>query len=323
MKKYVLLFDGNCAACSKVARLVGDLAVADLGAMPLRDPEVTEVLRRAGLDATDRPSLLVTGDGGVRVVSGWSMRRHLAAVVGWRRSRAIMRLLAAEWRARMVRGIAEEGLPRRRVVGTALAGVAGLAFFPRSAAAARTAQPGPDYAPASAVDVKRALASGPVQRATRAWGPVKPQVMEITDGAERILVFTHGEGERHIITFVDNAADARPDAPLSISLGKTPLAGQGMRFYSVDGIALCDVTADHEGKVAVRPADGVTRAASNETVVPDFNVNCWFACMSGIPLLFSCAQACEFCFTLLSAVNCAYCGMCAGPRAFTCAKACP
>ncbi len=30
MKRYVLLFDGACAACSQLARLVQDLAVTDL-----------------------------------------------------------------------------------------------------------------------------------------------------------------------------------------------------------------------------------------------------------------------------------------------------
>lgn len=134
MPKYVLLFDGDLAACSQVAREVERLAVTDLGVISLSHPLLTRALDDAGVELPKRPGLLVNDDSGLRVLHSWSMRKRLAAVVGWRNARALTQLLAAEWRARLTREAAQSDTPRRRVVGAAVAGVAGLAILPRGLA---------------------------------------------------------------------------------------------------------------------------------------------------------------------------------------------
>ncbi|MDX6395501.1 MAG: hypothetical protein QOJ73_6564 [Streptosporangiaceae bacterium] len=326
MKKHVLLFDSDCAACSKVARTVQELAVTDLEVLTLRDPPVAEALDQAGLTAPDRPSLLVTGDGDVRLLSGWSMRRRLAGIVGWRRARTITRLLISEWRARRAREAELASPSRRRAIGTAVAGVAGWAMLPRLAAARRLAPPKPSYVPAAEADVKRALASGPVRRATRTWGQPQSQVVELMEGSERILVFSHGDGESRMITVVDNSVNARQGAPISLSMGKSPSAEHGIRYYTVDGVPLLDIRVGAGGTSTLVPLAQSSNVNKSVPEVPDFSLGCWLLCMhkDGIYPTLGCEAACDACFALMSTLTCAHCLACAGGvKAVTCARRCP
>lgn len=316
----VLLFDSDCVPCSQVAYRVRELCASRLEIMSLRDPSLAELLGDADLNTPDRPSLLIVTDNGrADVVYGWALRSHLAKLVGWRRAQAIMRLLVSEWRARLARDAnGKIGLARRRVVGSAMAGVVGWALLPRSAGG-RTPGQDANCAPAAEADVKRALATNPVRRAIQTWGPTKPTVMEVRDGAERILAFSQGEGKSEIVTFVDNSADARHGSPIAISLGNSPSKEKAIRFYTVDGVPLCDIAGQGDSSVVLP----LYRQSETETIEPDFNVECWLGCMTGIPLPFNCFESCVQCFGLIGApINCTYCLACAGPRAFTCAKKC-
>jgi hypothetical protein len=324
MKRYVLLFDGDCTACSEVARAVQELSVADLEVMSLRDTRVTAILGQAGLKAPDRPSLLVTDHDDLRVLSGWPMRRRLATVVGWRRSRTIVRLLISECQARLGREVGEPGPTRRRVVGTALGGVVGWAMLSRPATAASADASKAGLVPAAEPDVKRALASEPVGRAARTWGQMKPDVMELRDGPERVLVFSHGQGEDQVFTFVDNSADARRGAPISLSMGNSPSAEQGIRFYTVDGVSLCDVVSGPGSNTTVRPLPQRNRIGEKAAVTPDFNLSCWLLCMQGVRISFGCEATCNSCFDLSGGrLACAHCVFCAGKKAVPCARRCP
>jgi predicted DCC family thiol-disulfide oxidoreductase YuxK len=321
---YFLLFDGDCMACSKVARAVGDLHVADLEVKPLRDAGVAEVLAQADLQAPDRPSLLVTGDGedvsGARLLHGWQMRRVLAGLIGWRRAHAIMRLLVLESEARL----AGSGSTRRRIVGVGLAGIAGGVLLPRAASAAPESSrpgsnPGPaasGYRPADSPEVRRALASPSLQRAISTWGPVGPGAVAVPDETQPVLAFAHNNNGRDVITFVDNGVDAERGDPAALSMTGSPANRNAVRFYTVAGVVLGDIAQE---------ADGTARAiAPALTEEPNFDRTCWLICMHGIPLTIACLQACTSCFLVLTPViNCTYCTVCAGPRAITCYKRCP
>ncbi len=317
--RYVVLYAADCPACSKVAAMVMNASVTGLEARGFEDAEIAESLRNAGLRVPDRPSLVIVNGTDVRLLSGWAMRRRLAGVVGWRRSRTIVRLLAAEWRARLTKSAASHAPSRRGVIGGILAGLTGWAVTsgvanasPRNTPAMRAADP---------ADAARVLRTATAQRAIRAWGPADPQVHEISGGSHPVFVLVHPE--RDIYTFVDNSPGAlRESKPVAISMGVAPTAERALRYYTVDGIALADLQV----------ADGKTTVRAVETapeVVPDvskWQFACWLGCI-GRKSTVACLAVCEQCFyyavgSLARLVACSNCVVCAGPNGVACAKEC-
>jgi hypothetical protein len=306
MQKYVLVFDGDCASCSSVARMVKQLAVPDLGVMSLRDPLLAQALPRV----PDRPGLLVNETAGVSLLHGWAMRRQLASVVGWRNARTLTRLLIGEWRARLAKSA---GPTRRRVLATGMAGVAGLALLPRGG----TRQASPTTSVAPAADVRRAMESPAMRRAIQTWGPVSAGATEVTSGTERTIVFFHNSGE---LTFVDNSAAAARGNPAAITMGRTPATKNALRYYTTSGVALADLVADN-GTVKFVP-----QISDDASVTPDiFSPSCWILCMAenSDKISPTCLQNCLSCFDLTGGpISCAYCAVCAGPTGARCAREC-
>jgi hypothetical protein len=320
--RYIVLYAAGCPACSEVARMVGAASITGLEARGFEDPEVAESLRNAGLPTPDRPALMVMSDEGIQVLSGWAMRRRLAGVAGWRRSRTIARLLAAEWRARLTKPAASHAPSRRGVIGGVLAGLAGWAMSSGVANASATPAEGMPK-PADAAVAARALKTATAQRAVRAWGPAEPQVLEITGGSRPVLVLTHPE--RDIQTFIDNSPSATSsNEPVAISLGVSPAAEQALRYYTVDGAPMADLKVSGGRAVAtlVRPAPGEESPAIPEKVL------CWFACINSKPSTNSvCLYNCENCVSypiggIARLVACIYCGVCAGPNGVACLYEC-
>jgi hypothetical protein len=221
--RYILLFKGSCAVCSKVAGMVDDLSVDNLEARSIESAEVRQILGGAGLETPGRPALLMTSDAGVRMVSGWEMRRNLAGLLGWRRARAIARLAAAEWHARLTQAAGSDVPSRRGVVKAGLAGLAGIAgaaVIPGKAlAASQPAASGPVLSIAGRSTVERTLAVSAVQTAIQTFGPAEPTVQVVTSGKERVLVLAHAQS--NVMTLVDDSASA-PATPLSSAGGPRP-----------------------------------------------------------------------------------------------------
>jgi hypothetical protein len=317
--RYVILYADSCRACSEVARLATDTAITGLEARALEDPWVTESLSKAGLDTPDRPALLVMGDTGNQVLTGWPMRRRLAAVVGWRRSRTIVRLLVAERRAQAVRSAASHVPSRRGVIGAALAGLTGWAVT-SGAAKAEVAAPAGAHTIADPATATTVLATPAARRAIRAWGPAEQQVLEIS-GSHPVFVLAHPE--REVYTFVDNASGALRDGdPVAVSMGLAPTAERALRYYTVDGVALADVAVS-DGQVTATPvAPDATQADS----IKPWQIACFAACIgrrSGA----QCIITCENCFyyavgTLARLIACSNCLVCAGPNGVPCLKEC-
>jgi hypothetical protein len=318
----IVLYAGSCPACSRVARLVTDASIADLEARPFDDPGVSESLAGAGLPTPDRPALVVIGDTDVQLLTGWAMRRHLAALVGWRRSGTIARLLAAEWRARLTRPAGLPALSRRGVIGGTVAGVLGWAMSSGVAnAATRSAESTPGLKAASPADAARVLETAAAQRAIRAWGPAEQQVLETTGGGRQVLVLRHPD--RDIYTIIDNSPEAQGGEPAAISVGAAPTAEHALRYYTVNGGALADL-AISDGHTTITPVQ-----LSPGEVEPDLSkiqFQCWLGCIGASTTSPSCITSCESCVIgpngLGKAIACALCIVCAGQNGVNCLYVC-
>lgn len=308
--------------------MVANASVTGLEARGFEDSEIAGSLRNAGLEVPDRPSLVMMSGTDVQLLSGWRMRRRLASVVGWRRSRTIVRLLAAEWRARLTRSAASHVPTRRGVIGGILAGLTGWAVTSGVAnASPASAGSAPGMRPADPADAARVLRSATAQRAIRAWGPADTQVHEISGGASHpVFVLMHPD--RDVYTFIDNSPGAqRENAPVAISLGVAPTAEHALRYYTVDGTALADLQVA-DGKATAT----AVRSSSGETapdVIPDISkwqFACWLGCV-GRKSTVGCLAVCENCFyysvgSIARLIACSNCLVCAGPNGVACAKEC-
>src|SRR5215472_17452763 len=153
---HVLMFDSDCAACSRAARAVAGMGITGLEVRSLSDPTVHTLLREAGLERPDRPSLL-SGEGPAAcLATGWGMRRRLARLLGWRRAALVVRLATVEARAHASRA---RSVSRRRVLGAGLAVAAGAVTSALVPEVASAAAPGTSsgLVPASEAETQRAL----------------------------------------------------------------------------------------------------------------------------------------------------------------------
>jgi hypothetical protein len=319
--KYLVLYAEECTACSDVAALIRQTGTPGLEARGLADPQVLDLLASAHLEVPNRPAMLAVGDDSVRLLSGIRMRLRLAQIVGWRRSSTVVRLAAAEWRARLARSTGRGMSTRRGVLGGAVAGVAGWALASGPAAAASTRGGQPAITTAESAEADRVMATAAVQQAVRTWGPVDKGVMKVTGGHQPVLVLTHSRDE--VLTFVDNSPGALRDGrPVALSIGAAPGPTRGIRFYTVGGTPLADV-AVVSGRVTATPA---SRAGIEEE--PDVSVSqlsCFIACL-GARVNINCADQCASCIHTPGVVgkipSCIQCAACAGPHGISCAKDC-
>ena len=326
--RYIVLYAASCPACSKVARLVTNASVAGLEARSFEDPQVTGPLADEGLAVPDRPSLMVIGDTGVQVLSGWPMRRRLASVVGWRRSRTIVRLLAGEWRARLTKPASAYVPSRRGVIAGVLAGAAGWVMAAGTASASPAAADVPAMTPASPADAARVLKTATAQQAVRAWGPAEQHVQQIS-GSDPMLVLVHPD--RDIYTFIDNSPGAlNGNQPAAISVGMAPAAEPAVRYYTVDGVPLADLKVSN-GQVTATPVQAGTGGGASGEAVPEgikAAAACFSICLTGTTNPADvCFYHCEYCVnyaigTLAQIAQCALCFACAGKNGVKCYKAC-
>jgi hypothetical protein len=326
--RYIVLYAASCPACSKVARLVTSASVPGLEARSFEDPQVTGPLANAGLAVPDRPSLMVIGDTGVQVLSGWAMRRRLASVVGWRRSGTIVRLLAGEWRARLTKPAPAYAPSRRGVIGGILAGIAGWALASGTANASPAAAVPPPSTPADPADAARVLKTATAQQAIRAWGPAEQQVLQ-SGGSDPVLVLVHpGRG---IYTFIDNSPGALSGSqPAAISVGMAPSAEHALRYYTVDGAPLADLKVSN-GHATATPVQVGTGGGASSTVVPEgvkAAAACFTVCVTGHTdpsevCYFHCAECVTYTVGSLAQIaQCTLCIYCAGKKGVPCYKAC-
>lgn len=309
--RYILLFQGSCAACSKVARKVDNLSVSQLETMSIESAEAIQLLARAGEETLERPCLLIVDDDQVEVKSGWAMRRRLGRLIGTRRATALVQLSIAEWRAKAGSNLVPSNAGRRGFLGGAAAAIAGLILLPDKAFASAKGS----LAIPSAASVQRALESEPMKAAVSAWGPIGSEVHEITRGAERVLAFRHSRND--VVTFVDSSRRASATKPTAISLGRKA-HGASLRFYTVQGTPVADITRSGSNVKVTAP-----EAAPDAEPDSIFPTVCFIGCI-GANITAQCLQTCFGCDpgSVITAVNCLACIVCAGPNAIKCLKDC-
>ena len=324
--RYIVLFDGTCGACSKVGRMVRDLGVSGLEARSLQDPEVARLLGQAGLETPGRPALVAAKGNDIELLQGWAMRRRLARVIGWRRSAAIASLAAGEWRARVARSADAHAPSRRKVIGGVLAAAAGWALMPGSASA--SSRPSGSKAIATgtdSADVRAALATAPGQRAVTTWGAVDLEAYRLSAGGQDILMLSHPRSG--IITFMDLAPEAlKGGRPAAVSLGAAPGTEKTVRYYTVGGTPLTDLTVSSTGtKATAVPRDANVPSIAAVPAEPDVSkrqVANFIAC-TGRKAGEACLANCIDCPTVFyiekNPLPCFQCAICFGPHAISCA----
>lgn len=323
---HVLMFDSDCAACSRAARAVARMGIADLEVRGLSDPAVLAALSEAGLQAPDGPALL-SGEGAeARLATGWAMRRRLARLLGWQRAMQVTRLVAIEGRAHASKA---RLVSRRRVLGTGLAVAAGAvssALLPELASAAGP-QTSTALKAATNAETQRALSSAAVKRAVTTWGPVTAAGVA-NDGTSSVMVFDFTNA--HDLTLVvDNSATASSSGRQALAIRQDASGAGSLHFFSPDGTALGSVSVA-SGRVvtAAAPAaavGGVAPAAVPTIHIPTAKIRCFLHCL-GAHLQASCILTCHTCATTPNPfsriVACAHCVVCAGPSAIRCAEHC-
>lgn len=318
IERNIVLYAGSCSACSSVARLVTNASIAGLESRSFDDPQVGESLAGAGLEIPSRPALLVLHGGDAQLVTGWAMRRKLAAIVGWRRSGTIVRLLAAEWRVRIMKTAGSHAPSRRGVIGGSLLGIVGWAMSAGVAHASATTPAAniPTLRAVSSTVAAKVLRTATAQRAASTWGAA--EVLQVAGGSNPAFVLHHSE--RDVYTFIDNSSHARQTgAPFAISLGMSSAGGRVLtiRYYNVSGAALADLTVA-DGQTTVT---AVTSVHTDVAVAPDFNLSCFRECI-GRYATATCGNSCGVCALSGNVLPCTTCVACAGTFGIVCGKEC-
>jgi len=193
-----LLFDSNCAACTATAEAIDRELGSRLSVRSLGDPEMLELVERAGVSAVDEPVLLEVSGETVRCWRGLGMRVRLVRSFGPRQA---LRL----WRATRTTQSASRGesLDRRgfltRAGGTAAAALLGPAATAWGRGATRRARLGRlgrgyrRHAPESPA-VTALVRSPVVAEAERTFGPI-----------DRNLVVEHDSEGLFAVAFAQRA----------------------------------------------------------------------------------------------------------------------
>jgi predicted DCC family thiol-disulfide oxidoreductase YuxK len=317
-----LLYDGACASCSKVARLVRDSGVAGLDVRSLSDPEVLGWFQAAGLPAPDRPVLVERAGDTLRRHDGMALRLRLGRLLGYRRAHRAVRLLAAEAAARGRRAGAGT-INRRSLLGAGAGGATGL-LLAATGGTATAADPHTGLVPADPAALRRAMGRASVRQAVGVWGEVDTaHVFQVSasDGTP-VLLLPHAGTNVTTVTGtdkVDFALAYEPVPELSV-----------VRYYASTGTAICDLAGSPDGTV-VTPAPGCS--ASTDPTAPGEPtgplpagcssawVRCFLTCLRRDPGS-QCTGNCCDCISAGAIVLCAACSVCAGANGYTCAKGC-
>lgn len=293
----ILIFDGDCAACDRVAReLIGVPGIELVAASSLKGANLMSLA-----PSVAAPCLIEANeDGGVvKARQGWAMRVAIARKVGWRHIGRWYPLLKSEVRARQERG----SLISRRatIAGLGLGVVATIMGIPKPAAAA---VPAADVVLDPDEQTRLFSSKSPLlQQALRTWGPAT-QARRITGGDVVVVAFVHGT--TRVVTYV---ISDRPEIAYSLRS-----SAEGLEVLRPDGspVGIISAVTDEAGVrsvVSTRATGLQTNPTPNS--VGDF-AECMFICL-GLNVPWLCIQAC------MAYPNLCWC---AGPSGAICAGRC-
>ena len=292
----ILIFDGDCAACDRVAReLIGVQGIELVAASSSRGAYLMS--SASGVSA---PCLIEVDEVGgvVKARQGWAMRIAIARKVGWRHIGRWYPLLKSEVRARQERG----SLISRRatIAGLGLGVVATIMGIPKPAAAA---VPTADVLDPDEQTRLFSSESPRLQQALRTWGPAT-QARRMTKGDVVGVAFVHGT--TRVVTYV---ISDRPEIAYSLRS-----SADGLEVLRPDGSSVGVISA-------VTSASGAhslvtTRAAGTQANPSPNSINNFEGCMLvclGVNVTWECWTLC-----MQSPSGC----LCAGPSGFMCAVRC-
>lgn len=273
----ILIFDGDCAACDRVAReLIGVPGIELVAASSSKGANLMSLAPRVAA-----PCLIeVNEDGGVvKARQGWAMRVAIARKVGWRHIGRWYPLLKSEVRARQERG----GLISRRatIAGLGLGVVATIMGIPKPAAAA---VPTADVLDPDEQTRLFSSKSPWLQQALRTWGPAT-EARQFKKGDAVAVGFLHGTSR--VVTYV------RTDrSGVAYSLRSST---EGLEVLKPDGsqVGIISVVTNASGAhslVTTRAAG--TQASVTPDSIPDFT-ECFIGCMGwnvSLGCVISCAS---------------------------------
>jgi predicted DCC family thiol-disulfide oxidoreductase YuxK len=318
---FKLLFDAQCVHCTNVAKKVRSLGIQNLDVASLHDAEVRRTFQQAGQSVPEVPALIDTDGDRLVVWTGLAMRIRLARLIGYRRAADMLRLLAAEAKARAVRRAdagAASGVQRRRLLGGALggalAGAGAIVFGTGQPAAAGPAGIAGAVAPVSAAQRDHLLSLTEVRKAVATLGPVEADMItSVTDAEGRsVAILSHSSGQG--VTFVE--ADSADPVALTLVSGST---ANSIRYTMTDGRPLVELTRTASGKVDAR---AVVPGDEGERGVGAFAI-CLTYCL-GAEVSSGCVDRCVGCAGggVTAIVNCPLCAACAGTTGVKCARQC-
>ncbi|WP_199038319.1 hypothetical protein [Glycomyces salinus] len=313
----ILLFDADCAPCSRVAKQLRALNVSGLETKSLNDPELGETLTRAGQEIPDKPTLLEIDGGSVKLYQGLPMRLKLAKRIGFRKAGAIVGLLAGEARARTERA-GEHGrkLTRRRLMGgAAAAGVGAVVLGTAAPANATPSEPGA-VRTLSVDEARRLRETDIVEQSLRVWGDSDREDIKVIAGAEGRSIAMIVHRDPTTATFVD-LADLEHGVTMQIDA-----ESRSLRYFLPGGTALGEVSKVGD-RVEVTEIDNAYVPTAAE-IEPQFSVTCFITCMAGeadVDCALSCFD-CVFGGPLDKAIGCPICAICAGSAGLSCARQC-
>ncbi|MFB4315829.1 hypothetical protein [Actinomadura sp. 21ATH] len=128
MTEHILLFEGTCGRCGRLAAEVVEVSAGRLDAVRLTDPRAARWAADAGVELPNRPALVVLSGPRPRLLTGRRMVSALVRLLGPRRSMAVLRALGEDH--------AEDDGGRRNFLRTGLIGlgvVAGSVIVPGTA----------------------------------------------------------------------------------------------------------------------------------------------------------------------------------------------
>jgi predicted DCC family thiol-disulfide oxidoreductase YuxK len=316
--RYRLLFDSSCAPCSNLARLIGNLHITDLQVAPLHDPEVRQAFERAGRPVPTEPALVDLDPARLRVWTGAALRIRLVRLIGLRRARAILGLLAAEAVARTERvaGGADRqpGRFRRRGILTATAAGIGAAVFGR-AATASAAAPKESVTHLPPEIRERVLAAQPARQAVDAWGAIDSTsaLLVVAEDGLRVAALPHAGNSA--VTYVRADDLSGPGITLVVDPGRNSL-----RYHMTTGQPLVEQSIAADG--TVRTANIADTGGAQPDNIRTFAI-CIGVCL-GASIAQNCVNSCASCALggLGAIVNCPLCAACAGVNGVRCAYDC-
>lgn len=312
----IVLFDADCAPCSRVAKQLKTMNVPGLEVRSLHDPEMAELLTAAGHSVPTKPALVDIDGGHVTVRQGLSMRLRLARRIGFRRAGTLIGLAAAETRARTERASEKRSvMSRRRLMGGAAAASVGAVVF--GTANPASAEPSKSIAPRmlSIEESEQLRATSSVADAMRVWGESGEETIQTIPGddGEAIAVLSHSEPE--VMTFIDM------DSPeFAVTLRIDAQRG-ALQYFTTAGAPLAEVRVENgEVQATVLDASAAPDGADVGTQGLKEVAACMAICL-GAGVSAGCAEDCLYCLTG-SGVACLKCGICAGPKGVSCARTC-